>query len=197
MVGKQNYKPAWVSSTIKKFLGYNLGIVRPDLIRRNLFIAAESSRMSYEHEPISPMFQIDVSADAEAEAGKGKQNDGNENALDLLTELVAGQKQQNRLLEELVHQQVAANTQRATELQQWKNANPELARSCRQAAETLSRVQTQFLDTLTEEIADSEEHLVEGDYMLNEFVDRFGPRLAHLNGVLQVLAQLGTSESNS
>jgi hypothetical protein len=26
--------------------------------------------------------------------------------------------------------------------------------------------------------------------MLNEFVDRFGPRLAHLNGVLQVLAQL-------
>ena len=153
--------------------------------------------MSYEHEPISPMFQIDVSADAEAEAGKGKQNDGNENALDLLTELVAGQKQQNRLLEELVHQQVAANTQRATELQQWKNANPELARSCRQAAETLSRVQTQFLDTLTEEIADSEEHLVEGDYMLNEFVDRFGPRLAHLNDVLQVLAQLGTSESNS
>ena len=26
--------------------------------------------------------------------------------------------------------------------------------------------------------------------MLNEFVDRFGPRLAHLNGVLQVLSQL-------
>jgi hypothetical protein len=30
--------------------------------------------------------------------------------------------------------------------------------------------------------------------MLNEFVDRFGPRLAHLNGVLQVLAQLGSGE---
>jgi hypothetical protein len=26
----------------------------------------------------------------------------------------------------------------------------------------------------------------------NEFVDRVGPRLAHLNGVLQVLAQLGS-----
>ena len=35
---------------------------------------------------------------------------------------------------------------------------------------------------------------VEGEYMLNEFVDRFGPRLAHLNGVLQVLAQLGSGD---
>jgi hypothetical protein len=27
---------------------------------------------------------------------------------------------------------------------------------------------------------------------LTEFVDRYGPRLAHLNGVLQMLAQLST-----
>jgi len=27
---------------------------------------------------------------------------------------------------------------------------------------------------------------------MNEFVDRFGPRLAHLNGVIQVLAQLSS-----
>jgi len=149
--------------------------------------------MSYEHEPISPMFRIDVSAESEA----GKQSDEDPNALELLNQLVVGQQQQNRLLEELVQQQVAANKQRASELQQWKNSNPDLARSCRQAAETLSRVQTQFLDTMTEEIANSEEHLVEGEYMLNEFVDRFGPRLAHLNGVLQVLAQLGSSDANS
>lgn len=139
------------------------------------------------------MFRIDVSAESEA----GKQSDEDSNALELLNQLVVGQQQQNRLLEELVHQQVAANKQRASELQQWKNSNPDLARSCRQAAETLSRVQTQFLDTMTEEIASSEEHLVEGEYMLNEFVDRFGPRLAHLNGVLQVLAQLGSSDANA
>ena len=29
--------------------------------------------------------------------------------------------------------------------------------------------------------------------MLNEFVDRYGPRLAHLNGVLQILAQLAST----
>jgi len=30
----------------------------------------------------------------------------------------------------------------------------------------------------------------EGEFVFNEFVDRFGPRLAHLNGVLQMLSQL-------
>jgi hypothetical protein len=34
---------------------------------------------------------------------------------------------------------------------------------------------------------------MDGEFMLNEFVDRFGPRLAHLNGVLQVLTQLGST----
>jgi hypothetical protein len=138
------------------------------------------------------MFRIDVSAESES-----NQPSNDRAAIDLLRQLVAGQQQQNRLLEELVQHQVAANKQRANELQQWKNANPELARSCRKAAETLSRVQTQFLDQLTDEIADSEDHLIEGEYMLNEFVDRFGPRLAHLNGVLQVLAQLGSADANA
>jgi len=137
------------------------------------------------------MFRIDVSADAKAGKASQEANPG-----DLLKQLVEGQRQQNILLEELLHQQVAANKQRATELQQWKNANPELARSCRRAAETLSRVQIEFLDTMTDEIEDSKEYLLEGEYMLNEFVDRFGPRLAHLNGVLQVLAQLGGGESS-
>lgn len=147
--------------------------------------------MSYEQEPISPMFRIDVSADG-SDSETPASND--RVAIELLRQLVAGQQQQNRLLEDMIQQQAATQKQRVSELQQWKNANPELARSCRQAAETLSRVQTEFLESLTEEVADSQDHLLEGEYMLNEFVDRFGPRLAHLNGVLQVLAQLGSGE---
>lgn len=145
---------------------------------------------SYEHEPLSPVFRIDVSAESETEPRKSKE----QITIDLLRHLVAGQQQQNQLMEQLIQQNNAVNEQRANELQQWKDANPGLARSCRSAAETLSRVQTQFLDNLTEEICDSEDSLEESEFMLNEFVDRFGPRLAHLNGVLQVLAQLGNSE---
>lgn len=149
--------------------------------------------MSYEHEPMSPMFRIDVSA----ETGSESPVPSDQIVIELLRQLVIGQQQQSKLIEELTHQTVSLQKQRVSELQQWKNANPDLARACRKAAETLSRVQTQFLENLTEEIVENEENLVDGDFMLNEFVDRFGPRLAHLNGVLQVLAQLGTAETVS
>lgn len=115
----------------------------------------------------------------------------------LLRELVAGQLRQNKLLEELAESTANMQKQRQNELQQWKDANPQLARACRRAAETLSRVQTQFLETMTEEITDNSEALLDGEFMLNEFVDRFGPRMAHLNGVLQVLAQLGSGVTAS
>ena len=46
------------------------------------------------------------------------------------------------------------------------------------------------------EVNDSADDLSESDFLLNEMIDRFGPRLAHLNGVLQVLSQLGNA-SNS
>ena len=80
---------------------------------------------------------------------------------------------------------------------QWKQANPGLARSCRMAAEALSRIQTEYLETLTEEIGDNFETLRDGEFMLNEFVDRFGPRIAHLNGLLQVLSQLSATPDPS
>lgn len=146
--------------------------------------------MSYEHEPLSPMFRIDVSAEAGSQAPVSSE----QVVIELLRHLVIGQQQQSKLIEELTKITVSLQQQRVSELQQWKNANPNLARACRAAAESLSRVQTQFLENLTEEIVENEENLVDGEFMLNEFVDRFGPRLAHLNGVLQVLAQLGTGE---
>ena len=113
----------------------------------------------------------------------------------LLKELLAAQDRQNELLEELVGQMSAGQRQRATELGQWKQANPGLARSCRRAAEALSRVQTEYLENLTQEINENYESLRDGEFMLNEFVDRFGPRLAHLNGLLQVLSQLSSTPS--
>lgn len=111
----------------------------------------------------------------------------------LLRSILASQDRQNELLEELVNQFSAAQRQRAVELGQWKQANPELARGCRMAAEALAQVQLEFLNGMTREINENSDVLMDGDFMLNEFVDRFGPRLAHLNGVLQVLAQLGST----
>ncbi len=143
------------------------------------------------HEPQRtrpPMFsQIDVTPAAYPPASSVRQD---VEQTHLLRELLAAQDRQNELLEELVGQLSAGQKQRNAELCQWKQANPHLARGCRMAAEALGRVQAEFLESLTTEVNTNYENLMSGDFMLNEFVDRFGPRMAHLNGLLQVLSQL-------
>lgn len=132
--------------------------------------------------------QVDITANSQS----SQQSSGDDETTRLLRQLLDAQDRQNELLEELISQLSAAQRQRTAELNQWKQANPQLARDCRLAADTLSRVQTEFLATMTEEIKYNAEALLDGEFMLNEFVDRFGPRLAHLNGALQVLSQLSS-----
>ncbi len=115
-----------------------------------------------------------------------------EEQTELLREVLSAQDRTNELLEELSSVLAANQKQRATELQQWRNAHPALAGACREAAEALTRVQIEYLQRMTEEINDTSDDMVEGEFLLNEFVDRFGPRLAHLNGVIQVLGQLSS-----
>jgi hypothetical protein len=150
--------------------------------------------MSHESQGFPPVFRIDVSAEP-ASSSSNVQYDPSAVMIALLRQVVQMQARSNQLLEELLQQHTAMQRQRQNELGQWKEANPELAKCCRTAAETLSRVQTQFLKNVTEEVVDNEECLMDGEFMLNEFVDRFGPRLAHLNGVLQVLSQLSAASS--
>jgi hypothetical protein len=111
---------------------------------------------------------------------------------ELLREILASQDRTNELLEELSGTLAASHKQRASELHQWRNAHPALASACREAAEALTRVQIEYLDRITDEINQTSDDMVEGDFLLNEFIDRYGPRLAHLNGVIQVLAQLSS-----
>jgi hypothetical protein len=82
---------------------------------------------------------------------------------------------------------------RQVDIGHWKEQNPDLARSCRIAAEALVKVQNQYIHNLTEEVADNRESLHDSDYYVGEFVDRFGPRLAHLNGLLTVMSQLSAA----
>jgi hypothetical protein len=141
-----------------------------------------------ERQPTTPLFPpVNVTTTATTTAGVERVESDH---IRLLRDILAAQDRQNELMEELVSQLGAAQRQRNQELAQWKAANPELAQNCRAAAESLSRVQTSFLQTLTEEVNDNADGLADGEFLLSEFVDRFGPRLAHLNGVLQVLAQL-------
>ena len=145
--------------------------------------------------PLSPMFSIDVSASPSQDpAAQG--NDTNALLISLMRQMISEQEKSNKLLAGLLEQAQNSQKQRGSDLQRWKDANPELAEQCREAAEILSKVQNEFLSSVTDEVTYNEEALVESDYMLQEFVDRFGPRLAHLNGVLQVVSQLAAPKED-
>lgn len=145
--------------------------------------------MSQSHQPRAAIFsQVDVSAGSSPEAALDPLIEQTE----LLREVLAAQDRTNDILEELVGVMAGVHKQRSQELHQWKQANPKLSENCGEAAEALSRVQVEYLDRITEEINDSADDMIHGEFLFNEFVDRFGPRLAHLNGVIQVLAQLSS-----
>lgn len=132
--------------------------------------------------------QVEVSPGSQPRSVMTSQNE----QTDLLRDVLNAQERTNELLEDLVATMATQQKQRASELHQWRNAHPKLAVACREAAEALSRVQIEYLDRMTDDINDSSDDMVDGEFVLNEFIDRYGPRLAHLNGVIQVLAQLSS-----
>lgn len=131
--------------------------------------------------------QVDVTTGAQRPTHVGPGEEHTEVLRDVLT----AQDRTNELLEELVGALTAQQRGRREEMERWRDGNPQLASNCREAAETLSEVQTDFLEKLTEDVRENGDDMAFGDFMLTEFVDRYGPRLAHLNGVIQALAQLG------
>jgi predicted Ser/Thr protein kinase len=144
--------------------------------------------MTSSRRPMPPLFsQVEVSTShpQPVRSTRGE-------ATELLREVLSAQDRTNELLEELISTIAASQKQRQNELNQWRNAHPALASACREAAEALTRVQIEYLDRMTEEVNDTSDEMVEGEFLLNEFIDRYGPRLAHLNGVIQVLAQLSS-----
>jgi len=108
----------------------------------------------------------------------------------LLRDMVTLQHRSCELLTELVNQVSLQQRQRNAELKAWKEANPKLANACRHAAESLTKVHGEFLSTIAHEAFDNAESFSDSDYALGDFLDRYGPRLAHFNGVLQLLSQL-------
>ncbi|HVT29606.1 MAG TPA: hypothetical protein VHE81_16435 [Lacipirellulaceae bacterium] len=145
--------------------------------------------MTITRRPAPQLFsQVDVSSATHSHPVSNSRDEQTE----LLREILSAQERTNELLEELGNVVAANQKQRANELNQWRNAHPALASACRESAEALTRVQIEYLERMTDEINDTSDDMVEGEFLLNEFVDRYGPRLAHLNGVIQVLAQLSS-----
>src|SRR5688500_265626 len=125
--------------------------------------------MSLDPRQFNAMFSIDVSANPRTEATNNAKIDANELIVNLLHQMVEGQKKRINLLEEMNQYLGTGHKQRQQELKQWKGANPQLSQNCRYATETLSKVQTQFLESITKDVFENEDSLHDSDFMLNEF----------------------------
>ena len=112
---------------------------------------------------------------------------------DLILQLISAQTEQNRLLEKILFQLSASQRQRNIELAKWKQANPELAKSCKIAADYLAQIQTNFLANLAYDVDDNFENLEDNEYALSDFFEKYGPKLIHLNTLLQTLGALGNA----
>lgn len=110
----------------------------------------------------------------------------------LLRELNAHQKRQNEILVQLLNQQMSAQRQRANELQAWRNAHPDLAQGCRELLTKMSEMQVSYFTRMCDDSHENSEDWEYSEFMFNDFIDRFGPRLVHMNGLMQALAQLAT-----
>ena len=112
---------------------------------------------------------------------------------DLARQMIAVQTRQNELLQQILVQLGLAQRQRTLELAQWRRAHPRLARSCKIASERLEKIQTEILSNLAAEIDENSDDLLEQEYVLSEFFDKYGSRIIHLNSIMQTLTTLGNA----
>ena len=111
----------------------------------------------------------------------------------LMRQVVSAQQRHTELLEVMVSSVTLPHRHRLVELALWKKSNPELANFCKRAAAKLERVQSDLLASITEEVEYNGDLLLDSEFGLSEFLDRFGTKFSQLTGLLQVLGQLGNA----
>jgi hypothetical protein len=96
--------------------------------------------------------------------------------------------------EQLAYQRAAAAAHDQTArwrafLSRWQKEFPGLSDGCRKATPLLEKCYGQLLADLTERLNDGE-NSVDDDFSLQEFLDRYGMRLAQLGTILTLVASL-------
>ena len=120
----------------------------------------------------------------------------NDIVIRMLHDMLTLQREQVALAREML-QFARENRQRQqNELEAWQRENQHVVEKCREVLGILSRVHSGMLSELAEYIQENEETMLESEFSVSEFVDRFGPRLHHLSAMLGVLKQVSTPSSN-
>ncbi len=110
----------------------------------------------------------------------------------LLHDILQVQRQQLELTKELLQVSKENRQRQQAELEAWQRENQGIVERCREVIGTLSRVHSGMLSDLASHVQENEESLLENEFSVSEFVDRFGPRMHHLSAMLGVMKQVCT-----
>jgi hypothetical protein len=136
-------------------------------------------------------YQIDVSSalSTSADPRVVPSSGANPEVADLLRQILEVQREQ------LNYQRAAAAAHDAGArwrafLARWQHEFPDLSDGCRKALPHLERCYGQLIRDLTEKLTSEEENGLDNDFALQEFLDRYGMRLAQLGTILNLVAPL-------
>jgi chromosome segregation ATPase len=103
------------------------------------------------------------------------------------------QRQQLELAREAAQVSREQRARQVAELERWQSGHEFVLENCRETLTNLEQVHAALMGELASYVQENHENLIDGEFALTDFVDRFGPRLAHLNTMLAVLRPLVAS----
>jgi chromosome segregation ATPase len=114
--------------------------------------------------------------------------------LEVQRQVLQNQQQQLELAKEAAQIAREQRARQISELERWQAGHERVIDQCREGLGQLEQVHAALMTDLVNHVADNHENLVDGEFALTDFVDRFGPRLAHLNTMLAVLRPLAAAQ---
>ena len=109
--------------------------------------------------------------------------------VDLLRQLIGLQQEQVGLIKTQLANQDNASRWRSF-LARWEQEFPSIGMACKQALPSLERTYLSLIRDLTERVNSSDIGELDDEFVLSEFLDRFGIRLGQMGNILSQLAPL-------
>jgi hypothetical protein len=113
--------------------------------------------------------------------------------LELMRQMADMQRQQLEFARENTHVARDQRSRQTAELEKWQQAHEPMIDTAKDALSRLENVHAALLKELTEYAEENHDNLLDGDFSLSDFVDRYGPKLAHVNTMLAVLRPLAAA----
>jgi hypothetical protein len=109
--------------------------------------------------------------------------------IDLLRQILEVQREQLTQMRTSAAAHDMASRWRAF-LTRWQEEFPELGENCRKSLPVLEHTYARLIADLTEQLSSGNDDPLDNDFSLQEFLDRYGMRLAQLGTILNLVAPL-------